>query len=281
VLSNEEAEALLARSEADYAEVVRPYLIGKDISEHPLQAPRRFVIDFDRRTLEEAVLFPAALDILRDRVRGERAANRDRYAREHWWRHGRPVLSMRQAISPLPRYLGGTATGKRIFFCWCEPWTCPSNAMNVFAFAEDYALGVLSAHAHQEWARAQSSTMRVDPRYTPTSAFETFPWPPVPTHSQQAEIGKAAVAMIDRRQAICAEREIGLTALYNEVDEGAYADLAALHGRLDRAVAAAYGWPAAVATDAGESNRRLLELNGAVARGDVRYAPFDSGGSGP
>jgi hypothetical protein len=276
VLSNEEAEGLLARSEADYTEVVRPYLIGQDISEDPTQAPRRFVIDFDRRTLEQAALFPAALDILRDRVRGERAENRDRYTREHWWRHGRPVLSMRRAISSLPRYLGGTATGKRILFCWCEPWTCPSNAMNVFAFADDYALGVLSAHAHQEWARAQSSTMRVDPRYTPTSAFETFPWPPGPADAQRTDVSARSVAMNERRRAICAEHGIGLTALYNEVDDGAYADLRALHERLDRAVAAAYGWPASAASDADDSNRRLLELNGRIVRGAVEYDPFSA-----
>jgi len=82
--------------------------------------------------------------------------------------------------------------------------------------------------------------------------------------------------MIERRQAICTGREIGLTALYNEVDDGAYADLRSLHERLDRAVAAAYGWPASAASDAEESNRRLLELNGRIARGEVEYDPFSA-----
>jgi hypothetical protein len=81
--------------------------------------------------------------------------------------------------------------------------------------------------------------------------------------------------VIGRRSEICLERRIGLTQLYNEVDDGAYRDLRELHVALDEAVATAYGWPASAAHDPQESNRRLLELNRAIAGGDVPYNPFD------
>ena len=81
--------------------------------------------------------------------------------------------------------------------------------------------------------------------------------------------------MIGRRSVFCLERRIGLTQLYNEVDDGAYRDLRELHVALDEAVATAYGWPASAAHDPQESNRRLLELNRAIAGGDVPYNPFD------
>ena len=55
--------------------------------------------------------------------------------------------------------------------------------------------------------------------------------------------------MVARRSTICLERQIGLTQLYNEVDDGAYRDLRDLHVALDEAVAAAYGWPASAAHD--------------------------------
>jgi hypothetical protein len=71
------------------------------------------------------------------------------------------------------------------------------------------------------------------------------------------------------------ERQIGLTRLYNEVDDGAYRDLRDLHVVLDEAVAAAYGWPASATHDPHESNRLLLELNRAIAAGEVPYHPFD------
>ena len=72
----------------------------------------------------------------------------------------------------------------------------------------------------------------------------------------------------------CLERQIGLTKLYNEVDDGAYRDLRDLHDNLDEAVAAAYGWPASAAHDPQESNGLLLELNRAIAAGEVEYKPF-------
>jgi len=43
---------------------------------------------------------------------------------------------------------------------------------------------------------------------------------------------------------------------------------------LDEAVAAAYGWPANVAYDPDETNRRLLELNLAIEAGEIEYEPF-------
>jgi len=180
---------------------------------------------------------------------------------------------MRRALLPLSRYIAGIAQGKRILFAWQEPSTCPSNLTNVFAFGDDYAMGVLSSTTHGEWARTQSSTLEDRIRYTPTSAFETFPWPD-PAPNQRQQIGSLSRAIIERRQAVCVERGIGLTALYNEVDDGAYADLREVHGQLDRAVAAAYGWPASVASDPDESNRRLLDLNRRVAAGEVAYSPF-------
>jgi hypothetical protein len=80
--------------------------------------------------------------------------------------------------------------------------------------------------------------------------------------------------MVERRQEICLERQIGLTRLYNEIEEGAYRDLRELHVALDEAVVEAYGWPRRVAHDAIESNRLLLELNRAIAAGEVGYNPF-------
>jgi hypothetical protein len=136
-------------------------------------------------------------------------------------------------------------------------------------------MGVLSSSIHHDWAQAQSSTLEDRFRYTPTSAFETFPWPPSPAAEERNAVSQAAVAVIMRRQQICADRGIGLTRLYNETDDGAHADLRVLHLRLDRAIAAAYGWPADVAGHTNEANRRLLELNRAVASGLIEYAPFD------
>ncbi len=274
ILGIEEAESLLARVDASYSEVVRPYLTSDDIGDDSAQRASRYVIDFAFRPLEEAMKFPAALEIVRERVKPFRDKNRDARFRKFWWQFGRPRRSMREALEPLSRYIAGTRHGTRLHFCWCDMWTMASDATNVFAREDDYSHGVLCSSAHIHWARVLSSTIRTDIRYTPTSAFETFPWPQ-PTTEQREEIAEASRAVIERRQEICLERQIGLTKLYNELEEGAYRDLSDLHRRLNEAVAAAYGWPKSAAHDPAESNRRLLELNQAIAAGKVDYRPFD------
>ena len=113
-LEPEEANEILARDDADYAEVVRPYLIGDDITEEPEQQPRRYVVDFGFMSLEQAMKYPAALDSVRERVKPERDENRDEGFRKHWWRFGRPRGEMRKAIEPLSRYIAGNAQGQAL-----------------------------------------------------------------------------------------------------------------------------------------------------------------------
>lgn len=278
-LDTEEAQRLLERDDADYSKVVRPYLIGDDITEEPEQGPRRFIIDFALRSLEEAMRYPAALDLVRQRVKPERDNNQRKTYRENWWRFAEPRPGMRAALALLPRYIAGNAQGKRFLFVWSESSVCPSNLTNVFAFEDDYSLGILTSSAHQAWAKAEASTLRVDLRYTPTSCFETFPWP-LPDEGQHEAIGSLARALIDRRQAICVERQIGLTDFYNQLDEGAWSEVAELHSDLDAAVAEAYGWTRSVAGAPLEIRARLAELHRRISDGETDYDPFGSGRRG-
>jgi len=109
--------------------------------------------------------------------------------------------------------------------------------------------------------------MRTDPRYTPSSAFETFPWPRA-TNDQREQIGAIIRQLLALRSALCADHAIGLTVLYNRMSDGAFDELRALHRELDLAVTAAYGWEAALLADTRERNRRLYELNRQITNGE-------------
>lgn len=183
---------------------------------------------------------------------------------------------MRKTLAGRHRYIAVAAHAKRLMLTWCEPWTLPSNATMVFGFDDDFSLGVLSSKAHAAWAWSRSSTLEDRLRYTPSTVFETFPWPYPVTDQQRERVAEASRQVIARRQEICVENQFGLTRLYNLVDDGAYADLKAMHRELDEAVAAAYGWPRAVAQDADEMVRRLLALNRAISTGEREYDPFGS-----
>lgn len=103
-----------------------------------------------------------------------------------------------------------------------------------------------------------------------SASFSTFAWP----GGSLDVVGEIAQRLSILRASIAEQTGLGLTQLYNQVDDGAWKDLRDLHVELDEAVAAAYGWPRHVAHDPDESNRRLLELNRAIAAGEVDYRPF-------
>ena len=90
----------------------------------------------------------------------------------------------------------------------------------------------------------------------------------------RAKVAAASSALYARRSELCAEHQVGLTRLYNLMDEGAFTDLKALHLALDRAVVAAYGWPESIAQDGAELVRLLTERNKEIAEGPRPYAPF-------
>ena len=115
---------------------------------------------------------------------------------------------------------------------------------------------------HELWALATGTQLETRPRYTPTTCFETFPFPR-PTDEQREAIGAAAAELNSLREGwlnppgvSAAElRKRTLTSLYNQRPTW----LDNIHARLDAAVADAYGWPADLAD--GQILERLLALN--------------------
>jgi hypothetical protein len=180
LLEPDETAALLDGKPPPWRDVVRPYLIGNDLTKDPEQRPSRWVIDFGHRTLEQAMQFPEALDIVRQRVKPARDKVRRPSYRQHWWRFKEPLTAMRNAIAPFERYIASPAQAKRIQFSWIAKHVCPSNLVTVFAFDDDYAMGVLSAFAHHAWLTAGWSSLEDRTRYTPSTVFATYPWPPQP-----------------------------------------------------------------------------------------------------
>jgi hypothetical protein len=199
--------------------------------------------------------------------------NRDRGFREKWWQFGRPRPEMRAALRGLDRVIVANRVGKRLLFTWASTTWCFGDKIVAFRLTEPADFGILSSRLHGSWAWMLSSTLKADLNYTPTTAVETFPWP----SAERRNVGGVASALFERRADICSSNGIGLTELYNAVDDGAWQDLKKLHRELDEAVAVAYGWPKSVAHDPEESNRRLLELNRAIAAGEIEYDPFREG----
>ncbi len=273
VLTPLEAQALLSDGRAPYERVVRPYLTSDDIANSPGQVPSRWVIDFGSRSLEEAQVFPAALHVLEQRVKPERLADAAPHDFTEWWQFGVPRTAMRRAVAPLRRYLAAGRHGKRLFFVWCPPECCASDATNVFAFEDDFSYGILSSAAHLAWARRWSSTIKSDLRYTPTTVFSTFPWPYPLSASDRNAVSALAADLASLRSQLSREGGVGLTQIYNTMEAGGHRDLAQLHLRLDQAVARSYGWPEAIAQNHAALVERLARRNAEIVAG-AEYVPF-------
>lgn len=256
---------------AGETEVVRRYLTGDDLTDTVGAEPSRWIIDFGTMTLEKAMKYPKSLKIVRDTVKDERVG-KGRHFEKLWWQFAWPRPPMRAALKTLDRYIVSTLTGKRLFFSWAETDWCPSNGAGVFALDDEYAMGVLSSYLFEAWARGESSTFETRIRFTPSTAYETFPWPS-PTPDQRMGITEASRALLTRRSEISVSEGIGLTELYNRMDDGAYMDLAKLHRVLDEAVVAAYDWPAEIAQNGEELKSRIWNLNQQIGQGIRAYSP--------
>jgi hypothetical protein len=267
------AAELLRDAEVDYAAVVRPYLGAADICDRPDQSASRWCIDFGYMTFEEAARFPRALQYLEANVRLERMRNAHSPTREYWWRFGAPRREMRKALLGLDRFIAVPNHAKRYLTAWQPAIVLAGNAASVLASGEDYVMGVMTSRIHEIWARSRPSSIKGDLRYTPSTMFETFPFPPDPAPVVRHAVTSASEALHARRGALCLEAHVGLTELYNRVDDGAFAQLRVLHASLDLAVAGAYGWPEGVLEADDAILARLVELSHAIAAGAQRYEP--------
>ncbi|MEJ7629684.1 MAG: DNA methyltransferase [Nocardioidaceae bacterium] len=275
VISEDEALELLAQTDAIYMDVVRRFLTGDDLAKSPRQAPSRWIIDFASMPLERASRYPKALELVRRRVRPEREASENRAVERRWWLFGRRVPAMRAAVDKLPRVAVAASTSKWLPLAWMTTDVCPNNAVCIFAFSDDFSMGVLQSRPHVAWAWSRSSTFKGDLRYTTSSVLETFPWPhEVATTEQRRRVADVSRRLLARRSELCIEHDVGLTKLYNAMDEGAFTDLKALHRELDEAVAECYGWPKSISQDDKELVARLTELNRQIVEGERDYDPF-------
>lgn len=274
VVSDMEAASLLSDPSGPYVDVVAPFINGEDIVDRPEQDPARWVIDFGRRSLEQAAAYPRALALVRERVKPHRDTVTRRSQRERWWQFAETRPGMTAALAPLSRFALAGLTGKRWLVVWGEQGWRPSHAIAAFAFEDDYSFGVLQSSLHDLWARARGSTLKGDLRYSTSNVFDTFPFPwPLPSADRHEAVAEAARRIVAERRLACNASGKGLTRVYNAMDDGAYVALKRAHQDLDRAVLACYGWPASMLESRDKLLMALYDLNAEMAA-DPTYAPF-------
>lgn len=276
------------------SDVIRPWTNGAGIVQRD---PDKWIIDFGTNRLEQdAALYELPFAHVVLNVKPTRDGLRRDWHRTRWWLHGDPRPALRQAISSLDRFIATPLVSKHRIFAWLPAVKIPENTVIVVARDDDTAFGILHSRFHELWSLRLATWLGVgnDPRYTPTTTFETFPFPegltPNIPASQYANdpraiaIAEAARELNEKREAWLNPpewvdrvpevvprypdrivpknedaakklKERTLTKLYNERPPW----LDHLHKTLDAAVAAAYGWPADLSDE--EILERLFKLN--------------------
>jgi hypothetical protein len=159
------------------SEVVKPVKNSEDLLQRPAD---RWIIDTADLSLAASQLYKKPYAIIVARVKPHRDENRDKWLRENWWRPQRMRPEMRNQIQPLERFLVTPTTSKHRIFVWLQHPVLPDHQLIVFSRDDDFFMGVLQSRFHEVWALAQGTQLREKEsgfRYTPTTCFETFPFP--------------------------------------------------------------------------------------------------------
>jgi type II restriction/modification system DNA methylase subunit YeeA len=249
------------------SDVVKLWYNGLDVTRRPRNV---WIIDFVEMPLEEAAEYLKPFAYVETHVKPTREANPRSWYRSEWWLHYATRPEMRSALAGKQRYIATATVSKHRLFVWLNKNIVPDHQLIAIARDDDYFFGVLHSKPHELWSLGLCTWLGVgnDPRYTPTTTFETypFPWPPgkEPRDDPHVQvIAEAAKELVELRDAWLnpsglSEKELQrrtLTNLYNERPDW----LDAAHKQLDAAVFDAYGWPHELSDD--EILARLLTLN--------------------
>jgi SAM-dependent methyltransferase len=249
-------------------EVLKLSVSATDLTDNPHGKSERWIIDFADMSIEEVGEYRLPFAHVRSHVRPEREINREAVLREKWWRFKRTNAAMRVALESLPSYLIVPCHSTWFVFLPAQKNWLPNNSAAVVAASDFYVLGMLTSKVHRVWVKAQRSTIKSDTRYTPTTCFETFPFPQSPTAKLVEQIRTAARSLHDYRTTWMERQQWGITRMYNEWFHEPSSELFKLHAKLDRLVMQAYGFSAE-----DDILDRLLRLNLELAERERQGEP--------
>ena len=273
-------------------DVLKPRLNGMDLTRRPAG---KWIVDFgDDMGEGEAALFEAPFAHVVEHVKPVRLGRRRKRHRIFWWRHGETRPGMWRALNGLPRFIATPTVSKHRLFVWLDAGVCPDHQLIVIARDDDVTFGILHSRFHEAWSLRLGTSLEDRPRYTPTTTFETFPFPeglspdiPADDYADDPHaiaISDAARQLVELRDrwlnppewvewvdepvsgfpkravarddaAAKALKARTLTNLYNVRPQW----LDDAHAVLDAAVASAYGWDTCIAQE--DALRHMLTLN--------------------
>ncbi len=159
------------------SDVLVPWINGMAITKRTVST---WIVDFFNLSEAASSLFEAPFAYVVEHVKKARDANPRDWHRAEWWQLYAQRPEMRSALITCSRFIATPNVSKHRLFAWQSAPTNPDHQLIVFGRDDDYFIGVLHSRPHEMWARAQGTQLREKEsgfRYTPTTCFETFPFP--------------------------------------------------------------------------------------------------------
>ena len=249
ILSDDEAKALLAEDRSN-RDVVKPYLVGQDLNDHPSQLASRWVIDFLDWSEDRARKYREPFAMLEQRVKPEVLVKTGYPGwAERWWQFWRPRAEMHESIDTLDRVLAMTLVSKLALPAWVMTEQVIGHKCAVFPTEDDAIFGLLSCSIHWWWTIRWSSSLGGvgNINYSPSDVYETLPKPWMGGTPGAMSVAEASRSLDRFRASMMLDTNCGLTKTYNRVhnpddDDLDVIGLRELHVKLDDAVRDAYGW---------------------------------------
>ncbi len=171
------------------ANVLRPLRNARDLTTKPRDA---WIVDFGKLILSDAQFYEQPFERVQLAVKPYREQNRDKSRRENWWLHGRTGDDLRAACANISRAIVTPRVAKHRVFLQMSTRVYVDDATALIARADDATFGILHSRFHELWSLRMGTSLEDRPRYTPTTCFETFPFPagltPADTAHQRTEI---------------------------------------------------------------------------------------------
>jgi hypothetical protein len=240
-VTEDQKDELVARDPHN-AEILQPYINGRDLNQRPDCSASRWAINFRNWSLERAEEYPDCLEIVRRLVKPERDKNNRANYRDSWWRYGEHRPGLYQAIDGLDHVLALAGVSSTVMAVRAPTGQVFDHMCIVFVLDNFASLAMLSSNVHSTWVVRYSSTLETRILYAPSDVFLTLPRP-LPT----AELEALGRQLDETRRELMLSRAWGLTKTYNRVHDPdchdeAVRDIRDLHAEIDEAVMRAYGW---------------------------------------
>lgn len=253
------------------ADVIYPFLIGRETNQSPSHSPTRWAINFFDWDESEVEVYEELYKIICEKVKPERQKLKEdgsyklrKPLPERWWQYAekRPALyhsigrgdlykshpnDWHKIQKPEKVIVFATGATKYPCFTFVPNEYIYANTLCVVASDSMSLFACLSSDIHAVWAWEHGSRMKQDLRYTHGDVFETFPFPGDVLEGKHEGLNQVGKEFYDLRAEFMVSNDKGMTKFYNDlhdptIDTLEIRELRDKQLELNNAILTAYGF---------------------------------------